>query len=71
MGHSDPAVTVRVYGHLSRGTQEELTCQPDALRAASGPQRGPRRWEGSLSAFWPSFIGHSQTSPIASLRAHS
>ncbi len=32
MGHSDPAVTLRVYGHLFTGAQEELTERLDTLR---------------------------------------
>ena len=32
MGHSDPAVTLRVYGHLFGGAQEELTERLDKLR---------------------------------------
>jgi integrase len=32
MGHSDPAVTLRVYGHLFGGAQEELTERLDNLR---------------------------------------
>jgi len=34
MGHSDPAVTLRVYGHLFAGAQEELTRRLDDLRWA-------------------------------------
>jgi integrase len=37
MGHSDPAITLRVYGHLFEGTQLELSQQLDALRAATAP----------------------------------
>jgi integrase len=29
MGHTDPAVTLRVYGHLFAGAQEELTNRLD------------------------------------------
>lgn len=32
MGHTDPAVTLRVYGHLFDGAQEKLTAQLDELR---------------------------------------
>ena len=32
MGHSDPAVTLRVYGHLFAGVQEDLTARLDTLR---------------------------------------
>lgn len=32
MGHSDPSVTLRVYGHLFAGAQEELTRRLDDLR---------------------------------------
>jgi integrase len=32
MGHTDPAVTLRVYGHLFDGAQENLTKQLDELR---------------------------------------
>ncbi len=34
MGHTDPAVTLRVYGHLFAGAQEELTRRLDDLRWA-------------------------------------
>lgn len=34
MGHSDPAVTLREYGHLFDGVQERLTAQLDELRLA-------------------------------------
>jgi integrase len=32
MGHTDPAITLGVYGHLFDGAQEKLTTQLDALR---------------------------------------
>jgi hypothetical protein len=32
MGHTDPAITLRVYGHLFDGAQEQLTAQLDELR---------------------------------------
>jgi integrase len=32
MGHTDPAITLRVYGHLFDGAQEKLTAQLDDLR---------------------------------------
>ena len=35
MGHSDPSVTLREYGHLFAGVQEELSRQLDDLRARS------------------------------------
>jgi integrase len=35
MGHSDPSVTLRVYGHLLAGAQAKLTDQLDALREAT------------------------------------
>jgi integrase len=34
MGHTDPAVTLRVYGHLFAGAQDELTRRLDDLRWA-------------------------------------
>jgi len=34
MGHSDPAMTLRVYGHLFEGAQERLTEQLDDLRSS-------------------------------------
>lgn len=40
MGHSDPAITLRVYGHLFEGTQEELSRQLDGLRASTAPDQG-------------------------------
>jgi integrase len=39
MGHSDPAITLRVYGHLFEGTQQELSRQLDELRAATAPEQ--------------------------------
>jgi integrase len=38
MGHTDPAVTLRVYGHLFAGVQKDLTRRLDDLRHA-GPAR--------------------------------
>jgi integrase len=35
MGHSDPTVTLRVYGHLFDGVQESLTAELDQLRRDS------------------------------------
>jgi integrase len=35
MGHTDPAVTLRVYGHLFEGVQEDLTRRLDSLRVAA------------------------------------
>ncbi len=35
MGHSDPSVTLRNYGHLYEGAQAKLSEQLDALRAAT------------------------------------
>jgi hypothetical protein len=35
MGHSDPSVTLRVYGHLFDGAQAKLSEQLDALREAT------------------------------------
>jgi len=37
MGHSDPAVTLRVYGHLFDGRQEQPTEKLDELRRATKP----------------------------------
>jgi integrase len=37
MGHSDPAMTLRLYGHLFEGAQVELSDRIDALRAATEP----------------------------------
>lgn len=39
MGHSDPAVTLRVYGHLFAGVQERLTEELDQLRGATAGGR--------------------------------
>ncbi|MCA1707009.1 MAG: site-specific integrase [Actinobacteria bacterium] len=33
MGHADPNVTLRIYGHLFEGVQEELTAKLDELRS--------------------------------------
>ncbi len=38
MGHSDPAVTLRNYGHLFEGAQARLSEQLDALREATASQ---------------------------------
>lgn len=54
MGHSDPAITLRVYGHLFEGAQKDLTDRldrrrrgtPDATQAGTrrlGAQRSRRR----------------------------
>jgi integrase len=40
LGHTDPGVTLRVYGHLFEGAQEELTDRLDRRRQA-GPRRAP------------------------------
>lgn len=40
MGHSDPAMTLRLYGHLFEGAQVELSNKIDELRAASAPTAG-------------------------------
>ena len=37
MGHSDPSVTLREYGHLFEGAQEKLSDQLDRLRATTAP----------------------------------
>jgi integrase len=38
MGHSDPSVTLRIYGHLFEGAQLELSNQLDELRASKAPE---------------------------------
>ena len=40
MGHSDPAMTLRLYGHLFEGTQVQLSEKIDELRAATEPNEG-------------------------------
>jgi len=40
MGHSDPAVTLREYGHLFAGVQEQLSEQLDDLRHRTTPATG-------------------------------
>ena len=35
MGHADASVTLRVYGHLFKGTQQKLSEKLDALREAT------------------------------------
>lgn len=40
MGHTDPGVTLRVYGHLFEGVQRELTDRLDRRRAST-PSRTP------------------------------
>jgi hypothetical protein len=37
MGHSDLAMTLRLYGHLFEGAQVELSEKIDALREATMP----------------------------------
>jgi integrase len=37
MGHTDPTVTLRVYGHLFDGAQERLTAELDGLRERTRP----------------------------------
>lgn len=39
MGHSDPSVTLREYGHLYQGVQEQLSAKLDELREATGRTR--------------------------------
>jgi integrase len=39
-GHSDPSVTLRVYGHLFEGVQEELTDRLDRRRRAAARSMG-------------------------------
>jgi integrase len=41
MGHSDPSVTLREYGHLFDGVQERISDQLDELRRQSAPVVGP------------------------------
>jgi integrase len=38
MGHSDPAMTLRLYGHLFEGTQMQLSEKIDALREETAPR---------------------------------
>jgi integrase len=38
MGYSDPAMTLRVYGHLFEGVQEDLARRLDELRSATTGQ---------------------------------
>lgn len=40
MGHTDPGVTLRVYGHLFEGVQRDLTDRLDRRRAST-PSRAP------------------------------
>jgi integrase len=40
MGHSDPAMTLRLYGHLFEGAQVQLSEKIDALRAETAPKDG-------------------------------
>ena len=35
MGHTDPSVTLRVYGHLFEGVQQELTDRLDQRRQSA------------------------------------
>ena len=56
MGHSDPAMTLRVYGHLFEGVQEHLTEQLDALREANA---GAYAGAGATGVVAP-FPGHAQ-----------
>ena len=57
MGHSDPAMTLRLYGHLFEGTQVQLSEKIDELRAATEPKGRPSpRTEPSCNS------GQGQTS---------
>jgi integrase len=38
MGHTDPAMTLRIYGHLFEGVQERLTEQLDELRRTTATE---------------------------------
>jgi hypothetical protein len=38
MGHSDPAMTLRLYGHLFEEAQVQLSEKIDALREATMPK---------------------------------
>jgi hypothetical protein len=40
MGHTDPALTLRVYGHLFEGVQEVLTDRLEERRKAAAPPAG-------------------------------
>lgn len=41
MGHGDPSVTLKVYGHLFEGAQQKLTDQLDVLRESTEGSSGP------------------------------
>lgn len=41
MGHSDPSVTLREYGHLFQGVQEQLSAKLDELRETTSRDRVP------------------------------
>jgi hypothetical protein len=42
MGHSDPSVTLREYGHLFEGVQERVSEQLDGLRRRAAGAVGAR-----------------------------
>ena len=44
MGHSDASITLRVYGHLFKGTQARLSEQLGALREATA---NSQKWRTS------------------------
>lgn len=56
MGHADPAMTLRVYGHLFEGVQEQLSDQLDALRQASAAASTP----SAVVALHGDRVGHEQ-----------
>jgi integrase len=56
MGHSDPAVTLRVYGHLFAGVQEDLTNRLDGLRTGRVDPAKP----GDIVPIKPRGNGQSQ-----------
>jgi integrase len=58
-GHSDPSVTLREYGHLFEGVQEDLSEQLDRLRAATATSR-----DGEVLDFPAGPSGWSSGSPI-------
>lgn len=59
MGHTDPGMTLRVYGHLFEGVQERLTEQLDELRTAAAE----RSSEGAVVPLTAAPAGHKSDTP--------
>lgn len=76
MGHSDPSVTLREYGHLFQGVQEQLSTKLDELRAAtdrprtltSPPGAAPMAGEGAGLPHSASATGGADGAAVVPMR---